>query len=205
MSSFLFLVDTSGSMYGQKIAAVNAALTEGLDEIRRMEAPAGESVDVSIAVFDERMEFLEWKKEAARLVLPCLAVEADADGFYPVTSYAGLCRGLQDLFSEGKGCDYLFLVTDGRPADAEEYTEELELLKNDSGYRKACKYVVLAGEDPGSLEREILHFVEDQADHVIRLADLSSELSRIGMILDVSNDTEGLGEEYAKYEEIFRD
>lgn len=205
MSSFLFLVDTSGSMYGQRIAAVNAALTEGLEEIRQMEAYGGEPMDVTMAVFHEQMELLERRKEITEFGLPHLTVEAGPDGFYPVTSYAGLCRGLRDRFSEGETWDYLFVVTDGRPADPEEYLAELEQLENDSGYRKACRYVVLTGDDSGSLKREILHFVDDQADRVIRLADLSNQLSGIRMTLQFSDHTEGSGESYERYKEIFPD
>lgn len=197
MSSFLFLLDTSGSMYGQKIAAVNAALTECMDELRRMELSGTEPVYVGLAVFQEQMEVLTERSTVMAFSPPHMTVEAGSDGFYPLTSYAGLCRGLRELFQE-EHYDHLFLITDGRPADAEEYTEELELLKNCSGYRKACRYVVLAGEDPGSLDREMLHFADDQADRVIPLADLSSELYRIGMELQFSEDAED-------YEDVFRD
>lgn len=34
--NFLFVIDVSGSMYGQKIASVNASLTECLAELKQI-------------------------------------------------------------------------------------------------------------------------------------------------------------------------
>lgn len=179
MSLFFFVLDISGSMYGQKIAAVNAALTEGMDVLRGLDEK--EHMYASLAVFHEQMELLQPAKKVREQRFPYVTVEAGAEGFYPTTSYACLCRGLWELMKNGMSWDYLFLITDGKPADEGEYTKEMEQLKILEGYRNACTYVVLTGEDSWNLERDLLRLADDRADRVIRLLDLSSELSRIGM------------------------
>lgn len=182
MSTFFFVLDISGSMHGQRIAAANAALTEALDVIRSLEEreDTREHMYVSLAVFHERTELLLPAGEAKEQKFPYVTAEAGPDGFYPVTSYAGLCRGLRELLEGGMSWDCLFIITDGKPADEGEYTEELEALRALEGYRRACTYVVLTEEDCGNLRRDLLRLADDCPDRVIGLSDLSSELSGIG-------------------------
>lgn len=75
--------------------------------------------------------------------------------------------------------------------------EQLRILE---GYRNACTYVVLTGEDSWNPERELLRLADDRADRVIRLLDLSSELSRIGMTFYQQTEN---AEECARFAEIF--
>ena len=109
MSLFFFVLDISGSMYGQKIAAVNAALTEGMDVLRGLDEK--EHMYASLAVFHEQMELLQPAKKVREQRFPYVTVEAGAEGFYPTTSYACLCRGLWELMKNGMSWDYLFLIT----------------------------------------------------------------------------------------------
>ncbi len=83
--SFLFLIDTSGSMHGQKISAVNAVLAECFDEMRDTDACGGFKIYIGAAVFHEEIKVIQ---EAGRALqdLACAAVEKGEDGFWPVTS-----------------------------------------------------------------------------------------------------------------------
>ncbi len=183
--SFLFLIDTSGSMHGQKISAVNAVLAECFDEMRDTDACGGFKIYIGAAVFHEEIKVIQ---EAGQ-DLACAAVEKGEDGFWPVTSYACLYRGLREILDERKAwreeCErlYIFLVTDGKPADTGEYAEEMELTANNSRYKKADRYVVFVGEESDRFREDMLHFVDYKADKILKLEDLTGEVSKITAIL----------------------
>lgn len=63
---FLFIIDVSGSMYGQKIAAVNAALTECLAELRQIGCLNDYDIQVSIATFAEKNAASHIKSESGQ-------------------------------------------------------------------------------------------------------------------------------------------
>ena len=67
--SFLFLIDTSGSMHGQKISAVNAVLAECFDEMRDTDACGGFKIYIGAAVFHEEIKVIQEGARFARLSL----------------------------------------------------------------------------------------------------------------------------------------
>ena len=54
--NFLFVIDVSGSMYGQKIASVNASLTECLAELKQIGYSGRYDIKVSMVTFAEKMQ-----------------------------------------------------------------------------------------------------------------------------------------------------
>ena len=144
--NFLFVVDVSGSMYGQKIASVNAALTECLAELKQLEMNGNHNIKVSIATFAEKMHLIKTNRAPGDIEALNIKVEPMEDGFYLVTSFACLYRGLQYLFSKKTIADekqgkntYIFLFSDAKPVDGKEYESVFEQIQNCIEFKNAAK------------------------------------------------------------------
>ncbi len=184
----LFIVDTSGSMYGQKIGSVNAAMAECIESVRQLKQWHNYVCRVEFATFDENMKEPVMMEDLNYSAIPYFEVEAKWNGFYSLTSFYGLYRGIQTYLEKGQGQTgqlYIFLITDGKPADRGTYMERLERVKSMERFRKAKRYVVLVGNEKITTDNDILEFVEFQANKVIGLVDLSSEILKIADIMDI--------------------
>lgn len=185
-ATFLFIADTSGSMYGEKISAVNATLAECMNEMRS--AGNAGRVRAGFAAFDERMKVLSAPQDVAGISVPDYRTEPAADGFYPLTSCAGLYRELYRWVKDGFAKNpeeklYLFLITDGKPSDAGEERDGLELLKHEAAFREAEKYIALIGNQKSALPDTVLEFVNYRMDRIIQLKDLPGEIAGVKMTL----------------------
>lgn len=98
--NFLFVVDVSGSMYGQKIASVSASLTECLAELKQMEFSGDYDIKVSLVTFAEKMQIRVLNEKPDRISGSQIAVEPKTNGFYSLTSYTCLYRGLHQLLKK---------------------------------------------------------------------------------------------------------
>ena len=95
--NFLFVVDVSGSMYGQKIASVNAALTECLAAIKQIGFSGQYDINVSIATFAEKLHLQKVNQKPESIEALNIKVEPLEDGFYLVTSFASLYISLYHI------------------------------------------------------------------------------------------------------------
>lgn len=143
-----FLVDTSGSMAGKKIGAVNDAIFNVLPEIRTIsEDNADSEIKIAALTFSNGAKWLyDEPKPAADFNWPY----ADADG---LTDMGEAYKMLNEKLSrnafmndvEGSYAPAIFLMTDGEPTD--EYKKELENLKNNKWFHVAIKVAVAIGEE----------------------------------------------------------
>lgn len=143
-----FLVDTSGSMAGKKIGAVNDAIFNVLPEIRTIsEDNADAEIKVAALTFSNGAKWVyDEPKPAADFDWPYV----DADG---MTDLGEAYRMLNEKLSrsafmsdtEGSYAPAIFLMTDGEPTD--EYEKELEKLKGNNWFRAAIKVAVAIGEE----------------------------------------------------------
>lgn len=204
---FIFIADTSGSMYGEKISAVNATIAECVNEIRQI---GDGNSGVHFYSFDEKLKVVGESGKASLVKAPSFLVEAGADGFYYMTSYACFYEGLSFLMeklrqiiekSGEKMTLCLFLLTDGKPSDSEEYIGPLERLKQESLYREAMRYVALAGQQGNTVEDPILKFVDNKMDKIILLSDLPGEIAKMKLRLSANN--EGSDDRNSVYKSIF--
>ena len=143
-----FLVDTSGSMAGKKIGAVNDAIFNVLPEIRSIsEDNADAEIKVAALTFSNVAKWLyDEPKPAKDFDWPY----ADADGMTDLgEAYRLLCEKLsRNAFMndvEGSYAPAIFLMTDGQPTD--EYEKELEKLSGNKWFRVAIKVAVAIGEE----------------------------------------------------------
>lgn len=149
---FFFLVDTSKSMQGKKIGAVNAAIEEMLPDLRRLSDSQADS-EIRLAVL-QFSSGCEW-------VTPSLISLDNFDDWEPLTA-----DGLTDLgsafeelnqqFSEngflsksssssGFYAPIIMLLSDGDPTD--DWYGALKKLQNNKWYQSAIKVAVAIGED----------------------------------------------------------
>lgn len=203
-STVIFLVDTSGSMFGQKIEAVNAAIAECIEVIRNHNNDG--SIQMGYATFDEKWGDFVIKDDIGTVGFK---VKSNPDGFYNLTSFQCLYEGLErclTLFNNentiGKSKLCLFLITDGKPADSGEYTEVLERVKSMNAFRNAERYVVMVGSDNG-MDNDVLEFVGYKADKIVKLNDAASTLLKVSFLSGSSGDDSSA--DAARYNRIFGD
>ena len=141
-----FIVDTSGSMMGEKITSVNEAIREVIPELPDV---GGADIDVKVAClkFSSGCEWLyptpvaaekfQWQPE-------------QPDG---VTDLGAAFEELNRKLSKnefltapsGSVAPVLFLMSDGEPTD--DYLSGLNKLKNNNWYKHAIKIAIAAGHD----------------------------------------------------------
>jgi len=145
-----FIIDSSGSMAGSRIGAVNSAIEETLEKLREMNA---DSADAEIEV-----AFLEFSN-GANWLTPNGPVKAenyywsglDADG---LTAMGEAFRMLEEKLHKSSGfmqrasgsyAPVLFLMSDGEPND--DYRTHLAKLKNNGWFRASTKIALAIGDE----------------------------------------------------------
>lgn len=143
-----FLVDTSGSMSGSKIGAVNAAIEEVLPELKDIsESNADAQIKIAALAFSTGANWIyNTPIEAENFRWNYL----DAKG---VTDLGEACMQLNEKLSRnafmsdatGSFAPAIFLMSDGEPTDNYQYG--LTKLKENNWFKKAIKVAVAIGDD----------------------------------------------------------
>ena len=145
----IFIVDTSGSMYGTKIQAVNQAISEVLPELQKMsDSNADAVIQVAVLGFDNAAYWLTTEPQD---VDKFIYNDLQSDGG---TNLADALFKLNEKLSKdgymghatGAFAPALFLMSDGQPND-DEYKKELQKLKNNNWFKKAIKVACAIGDD----------------------------------------------------------
>lgn len=129
-----FLLDTSGSMYGEPIQAMNNALS-GMINTLRMEPQAAETLWLSLITFDRDV------KEVCPLTdLPSFTLEEitcpESGPTHTGKALELLYQKMQtdirkgDENQKGDWRPLLFLITDGKPSDPQLYKEMIPKIKS---------------------------------------------------------------------------
>jgi len=205
--NFLFVVDVSGSMYGQKIASVNASLTECMAELKQIEYSSKCDLRISIVTFAEKMQIHKVNEKPENISSPHLKVEPQADGLYLITSFGCLYKGLKYLFDNKKISDgkqgkntFVFLFSDAKPVDEKAYNDAYEAIQNCIEFKNATKYVGYVEDGSDKFNRETVKFVDYKADHIVRSSEVSGEIGKLQMTFfsDITSQSDN-----AKYDQIF--
>ena len=144
-----FVIDTSGSMDGSKIGAVNAAIEEVIPAVRDV---SDENADAQIKI--AALEF----SSGAHWITANGPVEAEqfrwnhleAAG---VTDFGAACKALNDKLSTkafmqeatGSFAPAIFLLSDGEPTD--DWASALAALRQNNWFKAAVKVAVAIGDD----------------------------------------------------------
>ena len=160
MCPVIFLLDTSGSMYGAPIGAVNAALESVLPELISMnDSNPDNEIKVAVLTFDFDAE---WKFGGEELLSPEEVKDSwndlNANGS---TAMGAAFRALNEKLStthgfmkraSGSVAPVLFLLSDGEPTD--DYQAGLQKLKNNNWYKIAVRVAVGYGDSNDDVLRE---------------------------------------------------
>jgi uncharacterized protein YegL len=147
--TLFFVIDASGSMDGEKIGAVNAAIDEVIPALKEV---SDENADAQIKV--AVLEF----SSGARWITASGPVEVDQ--FYwnyidagGVTDLGAACRALNEKLSTkgfmseatGSFAPAIFLMSDGEPTD--DWQKGLDQLKQNNWFKAGVKVAVAIGDD----------------------------------------------------------
>jgi uncharacterized protein YegL len=143
-----FLIDTSGSMEGSKIGAVNAAIAEVIPELRDISRSNADAlIKVAALTFGG---WPQWMTPEPVDVALFRWNNLDASGMTPLGS---ACVELSGKLSTkafmreatGSFAPALFLLSDGAPTD--DFTAGLAELQKNNWYKQAIKAAIAIGDD----------------------------------------------------------
>ena len=192
-----FLLDTSGSMYGEPIQALNNALS-GMISTLRMDAQALDSLWISIVTFDREVKELVPLTELASFQLPEITC--------PQSGPTHTGRALEMLHQKvktdiikgsptqkGDWKPLLFLFTDGKPNDLMLYREMIPQIK-------ALNFGAIVCCAAGKLADDSL--LKELTDSVIHLdnadsATLKQFFKWVSETIEQGNKSQGTGETIA--------
>jgi len=184
-----FIIDTSGSMHGNRIGSVNSAIEETLEKLREMN---DDSADAEIEV--ALLEF----SSGANWLTPNGPVKVenyywsglDADG---LTSMGEAFRMLEEKLHKSSGfmqrasgsyAPVLFLMSDGEPTD--DYKTHLARLKNNGWFRVATKVALAIGDDAND---HVLEEFTGSREAVVRInnANAGAKLAKMIQFIAVTS------------------
>ena len=153
--TLFFIVDTSGSMFGEKIGAVNTAIREVIPEIRDMPENADAVIKIAVLDFSSGARWITPEPVEASLYQ---WRDVDAAG---ATDFGDACIKLKEQLSVSKGfmaeatgsyAPVLFLLSDGAPTD--NWQKGLDELKNNNWYKASIKVAIAIGNDANEPENK---------------------------------------------------
>ena len=189
-----FLLDTSGSMYGEPIHSLNNALN-GMINTLRQDPQALDSLWISIITFDREVKEVCPLTELAMFQLPEITC--------PQSGPTHTGKALEVLYEKAqhdiiKGTDtqkgdwrpLLFLFTDGKPSDIQLYNEIAPKIKTlNFGAIVACAAGNLADDSKLKvLTNDVVHL--DNADS----ASLNQFFKWVSETIEQGNKSQGTGE-----------
>ncbi|WP_036156526.1 vWA domain-containing protein [Maribacter forsetii] len=147
-----FLLDTSGSMVGEPIEALNNALT-GMINTLRSDAQASETLWISIITFDREVKELMPLTDLQSFQLPEITCPKSGPTFTGKALeflHEKVTKDIRKGSPEQKG-DWrplLFLFTDGKPSDVQSYKDVIPKIKSiNFGTIVGCAAGHLADDD----------------------------------------------------------
>lgn len=192
-----FLLDTSGSMYGEPIEALNNALS-GMINTLRTDAQALDSLWISIITFDREVREIVPLTELASFQLPSITCPQSGP------THTGLALEmlnkkakseiiLSTANQKGDWKPLLFLFTDGKPSDIMLYREMIPKIK-------AVNFGSIIACAAGNLADDSL--LKELTDNVVHLdsadsATLKTFFKWVSETIEQGNKSQGTGETVA--------
>ena len=189
-----FLLDTSGSMYGESIQALNNALS-GMINTLRSDAQALDSLWISIISFDREIKEIVPLTELVNFQLPEITCPQSG----PTNTGAALDFVIQkvnlDIIkgSETQKGDWkplLFVFTDGKPSDIQLYREKVPEVKS-------LNFGAIVGCAAGSMANDAM--LKELTDNVVHLDSADSQTLKsffkwVSETIEQGNKSQGTGE-----------
>lgn len=195
--TLFFIIDTSGSMAGSKIGAVNDAVVNVLPMLEEISA---ENPDAEIKI--AALEFsttCNWLYNEPKLASEFVWQDVQATA---LTSLGAACKELSSKLSRsgfmqsasGSFAPAIILLSDGAPTD--DFDSGLAMLKNNNWFKAAIKVAVAIGDDAdkdvltkftGTSEAVFTVHNIDALKQIIRVVAVTS--SQIGSKSSTAGDT----------------
>jgi len=145
-----FIIDTSGSMAGTRIGAVNSAIEQTLEKLREMNADSADAeIEVALLEFSSGARWLT--PNGPMKVENYYWSDLDADG---LTAMGEAFRMLEEKLHKSSGfmqrasgsyAPVLFLMSDGEPND--DYKTHLARLQNNGWFKASTKVALAIGDE----------------------------------------------------------
>ncbi len=192
-----FLLDTSGSMRGEPIEALNNALS-GMINTLRSDAQALDSLWISIITYDREIKEISPLTELVSFQLPEITCPQSG----PTNTGAGLEYVIQQVKkdvikgSETQKGDWkplLFVFTDGKPSDMPLYREKIVEIKN-------LNFGAVVGCAAGPKADDLI--LKELTDNVVHLDSADSSTLKqffkwVSETIEQGNKSQGTGESVA--------
>lgn len=145
----IFVVDTSGSMDGAKIASLNTAVREALNDVGEI-SKTNADAQIKVAAL-EFSSGANWMYDQLIEAESFQWQDLTAAG---LTSFGAACEELNQKLSRSHGwmseptgtrAPAIILLSDGEPTD--EWSHALEKLKGNQWFKVACKVAIAIGDD----------------------------------------------------------
>ena len=146
-----FVIDTSGSMFGKKIGAVNTAIEEAIPAIKEVsDGNADALIKIAVLEFSSGAKWMPLTENGPVEVEQFKWTHLDVSG---VTDLGAACKALKEKLSTkafmkeatGSYAPVIFLLSDGAPTD--NYQPALSELKQNNWFKVAIKVAIGIGDD----------------------------------------------------------
>jgi len=189
-----FLLDTSGSMRGEPIQALNNALS-GMVNTLRSDAQALDSLWISIITYDREIKEIAPLTELVSFQLPEITCPQSG----PTNTGAGLEYVIQKVKNDvikgsptqkGDWKPLLFVFTDGKPSDMPLYREKILEIKN-------LNFGAVVGCAAGPKADDVI--LKELTDNVVHLDSADSSTLKqffkwVSETIEQGNKSQGTGE-----------
>lgn len=189
-----FLLDTSGSMRGEPIQALNNALS-GMVNTLRSDAQALDSLWISIVTYDREVKEIAPLTELVIFQLPEITCPQSG----PTNTGAGLEYIIQQVKKDvikgsstqkGDWKPLLFVFTDGKPSDMPLYREKITEIKN-------LNFGAVVGCAAGPKADDVI--LKELTDNVVHLDSADSQTLKsffkwVSETIEQGNKSQGTGE-----------
>ncbi len=189
-----FLLDTSGSMRGEPIQALNNALS-GMVNTLRSDAQALDSLWISIITYDREVKEIAPLTELVSFQLPEITCPQSG----PTNTGAGLEYIIQQVKKDvikgsstqkGDWKPLLFVFTDGKPSDMALYREKITEIKN-------LNFGAVVGCAAGPKADDVI--LKELTDNVVHLDSADSQTLKsffkwVSETIEQGNKSQGTGE-----------
>ncbi len=189
-----FLLDTSGSMYGEPIQALNNALS-GMINTLRSDAQALDSLWISIVTFDREVREIVPLTELVNFQLPEITCPQSG----PTNTGAGLDFIIKKVNvdvikstpnQKGDWKPLLFVFTDGKPSDIQFYREKIPQIK-------ALNFGSVVGCAAGNMANDDM--LKELTDNVVHLDSADSSTLKqffkwVSETIEQGSKSQGTGE-----------
>lgn len=174
----IFIVDTSGSMRGTRIDAVNTAFNEMVPKLKKLQEEVGSEFDLYIAImtFDQTAEWIVNPTPISEYNHSDIIANQWITLFSEAFDTLGEKLSRKEFFNcEGKIAQpYIMFMTDGYPTEEDDYISSLEELKQNGWFNSAQRFAVLIGEDAvlsSTAHNAVEPFVSNPREGIITAVD----------------------------------